>query len=62
MKNSTGQLMAKLIAAIPLAAFSRKRTEFKKSRQNQHKRVHAGRENTLNRIFMVRYRIEHSAF
>ena len=58
MKNVTGNFLAKLIATMPIAAI-RKTAEMETRRQKKPIAKSYNREEALNRIFMVRYRIQH---
>jgi hypothetical protein len=58
MKNLTGNFLAKLIASMPIEAL-RKTTEVENRRRGKKLSRHESQEAALNRIFMVRYRIQH---
>jgi hypothetical protein len=58
MKNSAGNFLAKLIASMPIEAI-RKTTEQDVRRKRKTNSKSQNQEVTLNRIFMVRYRIQH---
>jgi hypothetical protein len=58
MKNSAGNFLAKLIASMPIEAI-RKTTEQEVRRKRKSNNKPFNQEVTLNRIFMVRYRIQH---
>ncbi|MCU0380500.1 MAG: hypothetical protein MUE58_04840 [Chitinophagaceae bacterium] len=59
MKNLSGHFLAKLIASMPIEAIRKSSLQAAKYSRNQKKQLFPGREETLNRIFMVRYRIQH---
>jgi hypothetical protein len=58
MKNVTGNFLAKLIASMPIEAI-RKTTEVETRRRGKKLSRYESQEAALNRIFMVRYRIQH---
>jgi hypothetical protein len=58
MKNVTGNFLAKLIASMPIQAI-RKTTEVETRRRGKKLSRNESQESALNRIFMVRYRIQH---
>ena len=58
MKNVTGNFLAKLIASMPIEAL-RKTTEVETRRRGKKLSRQESQEAALNRIFMVRYRIQH---
>jgi len=58
MKNVTGNFLAKLIASMPIEAI-RKTTEVETRRRGKKLSRNESQESALNRIFMVRYRIQH---
>jgi hypothetical protein len=59
MKNVSGQFMAKLIASMPIEAIRKSSQQAAKHASPYKKHLFPGREETLNRIFMVRYRTQH---
>jgi hypothetical protein len=59
MKNSTGKFISKLIAAIPVFAFFRKESIEKTNKSHSVHEGHINEQENLNRIFMVRHRIQH---
>jgi hypothetical protein len=59
MKNSTGKFISKLIAAIPAFAFFRKEPIEKTNKSHSVHEGHITEQDNLNRIFMVRHRIQH---
>jgi hypothetical protein len=58
MKNVTGNFLAKLIASMPIEAI-RRTAEMETRRHKKPSAKSYSREEALNRIFMVRYRIQH---
>jgi len=58
MKNLTGNFLAKLIASMPIEAL-RKTSEVETMRRGKKLSRQESQEAALNRIFMVRYRIQH---
>jgi hypothetical protein len=58
MKNVTANFLAKLIASMPIEAL-RKTTEVETRRRGKKISRNESQEAALNRIFMVRYRIQH---
>jgi hypothetical protein len=58
MKNLTGNFLSKLIASMPIEAI-RKSAEFETRRREKTNNRQDRQEAALNRIFMVRYRIQH---
>ena len=59
MKNSAGLFLAKLIASMPIEAIRKTSREAARSSLSKTSKLIPGREETLNRIFMVKYRIQH---
>ena len=59
MKNTTSHFLARLIASMPIDLIRKSNLQAAKSKSNRRNGQSYGREETLNRIFMVRYRIQH---
>lgn len=59
MKNNTSHFLARLIASLPVDLIRKSNQQAAKSKSNRRTEPSSGREETLNRIFMVRYRIQH---
>ena len=58
MKNSAGNFLAKLIASMPIEAIRKTAEQDVRRKRKTISKTH-NQEATLNRIFMVRYRIQH---
>ncbi len=59
MKNPTGKFIRKLIAAFPAFTFFKKETNAKRNQTHSVSEGNFAEQENLNRIFMVRHRIQH---
>ena len=59
MKTASGSFLAKLIASMPLEALRKLNALPERRSAFPSRHNHPGKEETLNRIFMVRYRVQH---
>lgn len=59
MKTATGRFLERLIATMPIEAIRKSATKEIKSAGYAHRHTWSGKEETLHRIFMARYRVQH---
>jgi hypothetical protein len=59
MKNTTPHFLARLIASLPVDLIRKSNQRAAKPNNIRRREPSPAREETLNRIFMVRYRIQH---